>query len=171
MTIDNPKTCGGEEDKNDLPVVPREPLPQSIIASLKELSQYSLTDILAVLIPSPPLSQANFFGGFGPLFFRPMVFDGVGSTVSGHAHSFDHVSFLYKGSVNLISWEINPVTGEKMGEPIERQFEAPSRILIKKNFAHQFTALSPANIDCIYVLRDANGEMTNEWDGNLTYHS
>lgn len=35
----------------------------------------------------------------GPLFFRPFCLERAGDKIEGHAHNFDHVTFLYRGGV------------------------------------------------------------------------
>lgn len=37
----------------------------------------------------------------GNIFIRPMVFDQAGSTIEGHAHNFDHTTYVVRGSVRI----------------------------------------------------------------------
>jgi len=116
-------------------------------------------------------------GPMGNVYFRPMVFPKKGDQVAGHAHNFDHVTFLWRGSVRLRAWHTDTMTRDEKGDlhpPTEdkmiiRQYAAPARILIKKDWAHEFTALANQTMaDCIYALRDFDGQPTDNWNGDET---
>lgn len=146
----------------------RKRLPKELLALLAD---YSIADIIASLVPNPIQASARQFGPLGNVFFRPMVFEGIGSqnAFQGHAHHYDHVTFLSRGSVNLRAWEVDPRTGKPVNPAvIERQYQAPSAILIKRNWAHEFIALEEGTrCDCIFAIRDFDGEVVQEWNGNM----
>lgn len=148
----------------------RRQLPDGLIEQLKT---YALTDILAAIVPQPIHGEAAPAGVFGNVFFRPVDLPEFGSMnhYQGHAHHYDHVSLLSRGSVNLRAWPVDPRTGEAIGPAIERQFSAelePAFISIKRHWAHEFTALEPGTrIDCVFAMRNYEGEVVQDWNGNL----
>jgi hypothetical protein len=116
-------------------------------------------------------------GPMGNVYFRPMRFEKKGAQVAGHAHHFDHVTFLWRGALKLRAWPVETETVEPNGDrhpPHEaqmlvRQYTAPARILIKKDWAHEFTALANQTMaDCIYAIRDFDGQPTDNWNGDET---
>lgn len=60
-------------------------------------------------IPEPSAVIIRRYGPFGNLFFRPMEFPSKGSIVQGHAHKFDHVTFISRGSVRVRARQIGEV--------------------------------------------------------------
>lgn len=82
------------------------------------------------------------------IYIRMMHFHNAGDIEEGHAHQFDHISFLTNGSIRVIV------------EGIEKSFKAPHMILIVKNKHHQMIALEDNTImNCIHALRDLDGEI------------
>jgi quercetin dioxygenase-like cupin family protein len=72
-----------------------------------------------------------------------MHFHHKGDIEQGHAHEFDHVSFLSRGSIRMT------VNG------VEKEFVAPHMILVKKDLEHEIIALEDETIlCCIHGLRD-----------------
>jgi dTDP-4-dehydrorhamnose 3,5-epimerase-like enzyme len=108
-------------------------------------------------------------GPMGNVYFRPMILGTVGTVVAGHSHNYDHVTFLWKGSVKLRAWHKDQEKNGKInGDVVERTYKAPARVLIKKDMCHEFTALEDNTFaDCIFALRDYSGEVTEEWNGNI----
>ena len=102
-------------------------------------------------------------GPMGNIFFRPMRFERAGDVVLGHTHNFDHVTFLWRGKIEVTAHHVdNPEA------TIVRQFEAPARILIRKDWCHSIKALQDRTFaDCIYALRDFDGEVTSHFNGDL----
>ena len=93
-----------------------------------------------------------------------MRFEKAGDKVSGHAHNFDHVTFLWRGSVGLRAWH-----AESPDKVTTRKFSAPARVLIHKDWMHEFTALEDGTAaDCIYAVRDFDGQVTDIWNGDTT---
>lgn len=110
------------------------------------------------------------YGPLGNIFFRPMTFAKKGAMVAGHTHNYDHVTFLWKGSVRLRAWHVSQEKDGKIeGIVTERSFQAPARILIKKDWCHEFTSLEDDTFaDCIFALREAaTGEIAEHFDGSL----
>lgn len=154
------------------PGLPEEPIEISETATLAELRKLPIEAVIKALNPIPATTIVRRYGAFGNLFFRPMDFPSVGSIVDGHTHNFDHVTWISAGSVKVRAREVNPSTGEGIGPMVDRVYVAPAVICIKKNWAHQFTALAAGTrADCIYALRDYDGNVSDTYDGNLENYS
>ncbi len=122
-------------------------------------------------IPEPSVTVRRY-GPFGNLFFRPMIFKTKGSMTSGHAHKFDHVTYVTAGSVRVKAREVNTQTNETFGPVVDRIYVSPACVLIKKNWAHEIEALEEnTRADCIFALRDHTGEVTDQYDGSLENYS
>jgi quercetin dioxygenase-like cupin family protein len=77
------------------------------------------------------------------IYIRMMHFHSAGDVEEGHAHQFDHISFLSKGRMQV---EV---------EGIVKEFAAPHMILIAKNKHHRMTSLEDDTImSCIHALRE-----------------
>lgn len=137
--------------------------------TLAELRQLPIESVIAALAPSPARVIVRRYGAFGPFFFRPMEFPKAGSKVDGHAHKWDHVTWLTSGKLLMKARQLNGVTNTGFGPTIRRTFKAPCAICIKADWMHEFTALTDnVRADCIFALRDAvTGELTDEYQGNL----
>ncbi len=168
MSIENPATCGGDLQEGDIDVVP---LPQAVIlpeTTFAELKVMPVSDVIKALCPNPIVAETRQQGPIAGVFYRYMNFPGIGSIVGGHAHNFGHGTLLYKGSINARSWAIDPATGQKIGDPVERQFIAPCVISIDKDRAHEFIALEEdTGAVCTFALRDFDGQVIENWNGNM----
>lgn len=81
------------------------------------------------------------------VFMKTMVIQKAGTAVPQHAHIFDHVSVLVRGSVAL---------ARNGGEPLK--FAAPAGILIAARVKHLFTALEDDTIIlCVHDIGTAEG--------------
>jgi len=90
-------------------------------------------------------------GFFGNIWVRQNILDKTGQACDGHKHSFDHVSLLTNGAVEV----------EIEGHPA-RQFKAPTFIIIRKEHEHKFTALEDnTNWYCVFALRDLDGNVSD----------
>lgn len=79
-------------------------------------------------------------GAFGGIFIRTLTLENKGDYHQGHRHNYDHWTNLVQGAVRC------EVDGQ---EPME--FRAPSRITIRADDWHKFTALEDHTIyQCIY---------------------
>jgi hypothetical protein len=118
----------------------------------------------------------------GNVFVREMVFEALGKQVIGHAHNFDHVTYVVSGGLRIEVLE--PDTGGEVietlmvaGVPTLCRFRiAQSReiwadkgrnfVLIKAGVRHRITSLGVRAMGhCIYSHRDAQGEVQLEYDG------
>jgi len=90
-------------------------------------------------------------GYFGNIWVRQNILEKAGQACEGHRHSFDHVSLLTSGAVEV----------EIQGHPA-RQFKAPTFIIIRKEHEHKFTALADnTNWYCVFALRDLDGRVSD----------
>lgn len=121
-----------------------------------------LAELIAYLAPDRHTDNWPRSGPYGGLYFRPMVLRKTGDVVRGHKHNYDHVTFLYRGSINVRYTLDNGETGE-------RQYDAPARIEIRAGVIHEITALEDDTAaDCIYPLRNSKtGAVTDQWDGKI----
>jgi len=104
-------------------------------------------------------------GPMGNVYFRPMRFEKKGQRVEGHKHNFDHVTFVWRGSVEVRVWK----DGESRDDAKPARFSAPAKVFIARDRFHEFTALEDGTLaDCIYAIRDGEGQVTDTWDGRMT---
>lgn len=105
--------------------------------SLKSVDSSPLVDLSVNGDPEVQLTCVS------NLFFRSMHFKHAGDIEKGHAHVFDHVSLLTRGSARVT------VNG------LCRVFSAPHAIYIKKDWIHEIEALEDGTIMiCVHALRD-----------------
>lgn len=96
------------------------------------------------------------------VFIREMVFHHAGGEREGHAHNFDHTTYVVKGAIKV----------ERLGADgaVERIVQVTAGehgwILIRAGVRHRITALEDGTIaHCIYAHRDAQGEVVQRHDG------
>jgi len=95
-------------------------------------------------------------GYYGNIWVRQNVLHKTGDAFPGHLHSFDHVSLLTKGSVEV----------EVEGFP-PKKFVAPTFIVIRKEHKHTFTALEDdTHWYCVFALRNLDGDVTEIYGDN-----
>jgi hypothetical protein len=91
-------------------------------------------------------------GYFGNIWVRQNILHKAGNSLPGHAHKFDHVSLLTRGTIEV---EID-------GHP-PKQFTAPTFIVVRKEYKHKFTAITDDVMwYCVFALRDLDGEPIEE---------
>lgn len=87
-------------------------------------------------------------GYIGNIWVRQNYLEKAGDTAGGHAHFFDHVSLLAKGSI-----------GVTLNGSDYHEFHAPTFIVIRKNNIHNITALEDdTSWYCVFAARDIYGE-------------
>ena len=89
-------------------------------------------------------------GYFGNIWVRAHHFAKAGDTFQGHIHTFDHVSFLTRGSVRV------------MVDGLTTDYAATNFIVVDKNKEHSLQALED-NTEwwCVFAVRDTNGEVAD----------
>ena len=99
----------------------------------------------------------------GPIGYRSFTLEKACEENAGHKHNYDHVTYLLRGKVRVTysyDQDGKTVTGE-------REFEAPDRILIKKDVHHTIKALTENVVyDCVFSHRDFDGLVTQQYNGN-----
>lgn len=91
-------------------------------------------------------------GFVGNVWIAQNVLPKAGMKVKQHSHVHDHASLLVSGSARV------SISGS---EP--KEFKAPTFIVIKADFDHQFEALEDNTIwYCVFALRDLNGKVITE---------
>jgi len=76
------------------------------------------------------VSKMSELGWFGNIWVRQNVLLSKGDAYAGHIHKFDHVTLLVSGKVLV------EVDGQ-----IQKEFTAPTFIVIRKEHKHKITAL------------------------------
>ena len=88
-------------------------------------------------------------GYFGNIWVRQNTMEKTGTSHPGHKHHFDHVTLLTKGKVKV----------EVDGQP-EKEFVAPTFIVIRKELEHKITALTDDVLYyCVFALRNLDGDV------------
>lgn len=98
----------------------------------------------------------------GNIFIRPNAGMTKGSVIDGHAHNFDHTSFVVNGAVNVKATLLD-------GTKIEGNFGNgyPLRhFLVLAGVEHQITALEDGtDFYCIYSHREPQGAVVEHQTG------
>lgn len=71
----------------------------------------------------------------GPLFIREVDLCCKGSSIPGHTHDFDHVTFFMEGTTRVIGYK-----GDE--QVFDREITAPAYFLIEKDIRHELHAVS-----------------------------
>lgn len=120
--------------------------------------------------------------GKAGVFVREMIFENAGDSIIGHAHNFDHVTYVAKGGMRIEVLELSP-----SGQLIEVQAEngqivtmrmavtwiaekyaehGQNFVLIEAGKLHRITALLDQTLGhCIYAHRDAQGRVQTQYSG------
>jgi quercetin dioxygenase-like cupin family protein len=99
----------------------------------------------------------------GNIFIRQMYFPTAGYVVVGHAHEFDHTTYIARGSV-LIE-RMGPM-GEVERSVTKKASDGFNWILIEAGVIHRLTALENDCMGhCVYAHRTPQGEVVAEYDG------
>lgn len=94
----------------------------------------------------------------GNLYLRQMRFENINDAEIGHAHTYDHLTLITQGSLEVLT--DNNTSGVT--------YTAPSAIKILKGVKHVLVAKEPNTIaHCIHALRDATTE--DILPANVTY--
>ena len=93
----------------------------------------------------------------GNVFIREMHFERQGQEVRGHAHNFDHTTYVTRGGLRF----------ETGGQVIEKYArDGANFVLIRAGVEHRITALEDDSMGhCIYAHRDPQGEIVQVYDG------
>lgn len=99
----------------------------------------------------------------GNIFIRPNVLQLIGDKIDGHAHNFDHTTYVIRGSVRVEQLDAD---GNVVRTVDKKASEGHNWVLIKAGVIHRLTALEDdSEFHCIYSHRDAQGDVVLEATG------
>lgn len=97
----------------------------------------------------------------GNVFIRPNRLN-KGQVIHGHAHTFDHVSYVTAGAAHVVA---TPPNGERYERTI-RASDDRNWLLIRAGVKHEITALEDGTkFDCVYSHRTPQGDVVEEYTG------
>lgn len=98
----------------------------------------------------------------GNIFIRPNILAKEGDTVKGHAHNFDHTTYVCRGSVRITRTKPN---GDTLSKVI-RSVDTYPFVMILAEDTHEIVALEDDTVfHCIYAHRTPQGEVTQVYEG------
>lgn len=90
------------------------------------------------------------------VFVKMMVCKDIGMEIVGHAHTFDHITLLSSGAVDMVA------------RGSVARYTAPMLIVTPKGVVHRFVAVAPNTVlCCIHAIRDGD-EMEDVAPPNIT---
>ena len=99
----------------------------------------------------------------GNIFIREMGFTKAGDVIDGHAHNFDHTTYVARGSLRIESLNKD---GSVKQTAIKSATAGHNWVLIKAGVLHRLIALEDNSMGhCIYAHRDPQGDITQAYDG------
>lgn len=115
----------------------------------------------------------------GNISVRPTNGMNKGDVIVGHAHNFDHLTYIPSGAALIEKLEVvkeavhdghgNVVTQPeyKVVKAVEkRASDGYNFLLIEAGVIHRITALEDnTHVHCIYANRNPQGEVVQEYDG------
>ena len=113
----------------------------------------------------------------GNIFIRPMELDAVGSTIDGHTHNFDHVTYVVRGAVKFEKLDAD---GNVLQTIVKRASDGYNYVLIKAEAKHRITSLEanslahcvyahryPQNLEEVLANRPAQGQVLDAYNAKL----
>jgi quercetin dioxygenase-like cupin family protein len=99
----------------------------------------------------------------GNVYIREMRFEKAGDQVQGHAHNFDHTTYVAAGALLI---EHMDESGNVLRSVEKRAADGRNWVLIKAGAQHRITALVDGSIGhCIYSHRSPQGDVVEHYDG------
>jgi glutaredoxin len=165
---------------------------EDILNQITTTPGLSKAGLLEALVGEAIPAQTGGEGNWGNLYIRPMEFPEAGYVVEGHAHKFDHVTFINQGSLIYCSCDpVAPVKcpycekdpaclackgrGQVMPAPSYSQevtYDEGNFLLIKAGRCHKFVSLGKARAYCVYSHRDPEtGNVANNRNGWMPAYS
>jgi len=98
----------------------------------------------------------------GNIFIREMNFSLAGESVNGHAHAFDHTTYIACGGLRIEKLDKSGAVVKS----IEKWATAPHNwVLVKAGVCHRITALADnSRGHCIYSHRTPQGDVVEQYD-------
>ena len=98
----------------------------------------------------------------GPVAMRSFTLARKCEESHGHAHNYDHVTFVQSGAVQVF-YRLGP----DMPEKESREFKAGDFFLVKAEVYHRIKATQPdTRYACVFTHRDFDGAIVQEYNGN-----
>ena len=99
----------------------------------------------------------------GNLFIREMRFNKAGEANEGHAHNFDHTTYVVAGAIRVD--RLNEQ--DEIIQSVEKKAkDGKNWVLILANARHRVIALEDNTVaHCIYSHRNPQGEIVQEFTG------
>jgi len=99
----------------------------------------------------------------GNIFIREMAFLKAGEVIDGHAHNFDHTTYVARGTLKIESLNVD---GSVKQSAVKSAKDGHNWVLIKAGVLHRLTALEDGSMGhCIYAHRNPQGEIVQPYDG------
>lgn len=87
----------------------------------------------------------------GNIFVREMRFTSAGDVVEGHAHNFDHTTYVARGALRIDQID---ASGSVVKSVTKEAIDGRNWVLIKAGVKHRITALRDDSMGhCIYAHR------------------
>lgn len=104
----------------------------------------------------------------GNIFIREMRFPKAGDVVDGHAHDFDHTTYVARGALRI---ERLGVDGKVERSVVKRASDGHNWVLIRAGVWHRLTALEDDSMGhCIYSHRNPQGNVVQVDEGWAQAH-
>ena len=99
----------------------------------------------------------------GNIRVREMHFEKVGGLHPGHAHNFDHVTYVIRGCIEIQKLDDADAVLAKV---VKRASDGHNFLLIKAGVKHKIVAIEDDTMaHCIYSHRSPDGEFSEVYDG------
>ncbi len=99
----------------------------------------------------------------GNIFVREMRFERAGDVVDGHAHNFDHTTYVVRGTLRIEQLDAD---GQVTRSATKRAADGHNWVLIRAGVVHRITALEDGSMGhCIYSHRNGQAEIVQAYDG------
>lgn len=99
----------------------------------------------------------------GNIFIRQGNLGKAGNFIEGHAHNFDHTTYIAKGSFLIDKLDEE---GNVIKSVTKSARDGYNWILIEAGVKHKLTALEDDSLyHCIYSHRNPQGEIVQDYDG------
>ncbi len=101
----------------------------------------------------------------GPVALRRFDLLEVCQENQGHAHNYDHVTFVVRGAVKVF-YRL-PDEAEERESPVFRAGDERPYFLVKKDVHHRIKAVEPnTRYACVFAHHDHDGAAVQEYAGN-----
>lgn len=99
----------------------------------------------------------------GNIYVREMRFERAGDIVDGHAHNFDHTTYVAHG---MLRFELLDDAGNVVKSVEKNASDGFNWVLIEAGKVHRITALEDGSMGhCIYSHMSPQGDIVQVYDG------